>query len=136
MSEGMLPTPVKTPKKKDVSNVKTASRALFQDPAVVGEAFVPSPRKSRKSKRYNGFSLESFRAEDDNGENIQIFTDTRDKVPEVDVSEANPFVEKKLGAQAQKVAGGSKRRKVSHEKPLDSQVQEAIDKDEGIVYVL
>lgn len=136
MSEGMLPTPVKTPKKKEVSNVKVASRALFQDAAALDELAAPSPRKSRKSKRYNGFSLESFRAEDDNTESIQIFTDNRDKVPEVDTTEANPFMEKKAGARAQKDAQGSKRRKVSHERPLDSQVQEAIDKDEGMVYVL
>lgn len=132
----MLPTPVKTPKKKQVSNVKTASRALFQDPTLIDEMTVSSPRKGRKSKRYNGFSLESFRAEGD-PESIQIFTDNRDKVPEVDASDSNPFVDNSTdGARAKKLAGGSKRRKVALEKPKDSQVQEAIDKDEGMVYVL
>lgn len=136
MSEGMLPTPVKTPKKKQVSNVRAASRALFQDPTTVDEMAAPSPRKSRKSKRYNGYSLESFRAEDVDTEGIQIFTDTRDNVPEVDTSDANPFMEKSEGSRVQKLAAGSKRRKVSSEKPRDPQVQDAIDKDEGMVYVL
>ena len=132
----MLPTPVKTPKKKQVSNVKTASRALFQDPAVIDKMAIASPRKVRKSKRYNGFSLESFRAEEGDSEGIQIFTDNRDKVPEMDGSESNPFTDNPDGTRVKKVAGSSKRRKVSSERPKDSQVQEAIDKDEGMVYVL
>lgn len=136
LSEGMLPTPVKTPKKKQVSNVKVASRALFQDPTAMDEMGVSSPRKGRKSKRYNGFSLESFRAEEGGAEGIQIFTDNRDKVPEADAGESNPFIDSPDGAHAKKLAGSSKRRKVSSEKPKDKQVQEAIDKDEGMVYVL
>lgn len=97
---------------------------------------VSSPRKSRKTKRYNGFSLESFRAENGDAESIQIFTDNRDKVPEADASETNPFIDNGEGARTKKLAGSSKRRKVTSEKPMDSQVQEAIDKDEGMVYVL
>jgi hypothetical protein len=135
----MLPTPVKTPAKKKVTNIESASRALFQDPTLLDNMAAPSPRKTRKPKRYNGFSLESFRAEDGSTDNIQIFTDNRDKVPEVDRTEANPFADKPTdneSARTKKVSGTTKRRKVSVEKPLDAQVQEAIDKDEGMVYVL
>lgn len=138
LSEGMLPTPVKTPKKKQISKSSLAPRALFQESSQV-EQMAPSPRKSRKSKRYNGFSLESFSAEDDNAQSqIQIFTDSRDQVPEVDVSEQNPFIESppKKQASTQKVMGTSKRRKINRENKLDSQVAEAIKNDDGIVYVL
>jgi hypothetical protein len=138
MMEGM-PTPVKTPRKKDVPNVNIAARALFQD-ANAGAGFIaPSPRKGRKNKRYNGFSLESFHAEEENGGRVQIFTDTRDKVPEVDKSEANPFIDPTVngeGSRTKRLAGGSKRRKVSAEKRVDPQVQAAINDDEGMVYVL
>ena len=140
----MLPTPVKTPKKKVVTKANKAARALFQDntlnPTDVVE-FEPSLRRSRKSKRYNGFSLESFSAED-NGRRgqIQIYTDSRDKIPQADKTTSNPFIENKTDGEAstsRKVSGTSKRRKVSGgKKNLDPQVEEAIEKDEGMVYVL
>ena len=139
MSEGMLPTPVKTPKKKSVHNVEVASRALFLEPTLDPQMAAPSPRKGRKNKRYNGFSLESFRAEDGNNEGIQIFTDNRDKVPELDASGSNPFIEPASDAdssRAKKLAGTSKRRKVTTKTRKDPQVEEALDKDEGMVYVL
>lgn len=115
-----------------------AARALFQDAAA------DTPRKTSKRKRHNGFSLESFSENAANG-GIQIHVDSRDQVPEVDATEDNPFFaaestttsKKRSAPVAQKVAGTPKRRKVSTEKkPLDPQVEEAIEKDEGMVYVL
>ena len=140
ISDGMLPTPIKTPKKKVVPTASRAARALFQDnPDVVD--FEPTPRRSRKGKRFNGFSLESFSAEDDQSRGqIQIYTDSRDRVPQIDSSQSNPFVEHDLKGEAptsRKVARTSKRRKVSGErKKPDPQVAAAIEDDEGMVYVL
>lgn len=138
ISDGMLPTPVKTPKKKMVSKVNGTARALFQDP--VQTITEPSSKKARKNRRYNGFSLESFSTGDDETKgNIQIFTDSRDRVPDLDNSKANPFVEKTMDdgePSSQKVPKTAKRRKVSVEKNLDPQVEEAIANDEGMVYVL
>lgn len=134
MSEGMLPTPVKTPQKNKDIKPNMAARALFQDqlnPAA-------SPRKSTKKRRYNGFSLESF-AENDNQNSISIYTDSRDNIPEVDASEDNPFYtkpEENHKPSDQKAKRSSKRRKISTEKRLDPQVEEAIKNDEGMVYVL
>lgn len=141
--DGMLPTPVKTPKKKTIANATTAARALFQDPAHMATHVAPvqpSPRRSRKSQRFNGFSLESFSAQDEapRGQ-IQIYTDSRDRVPQVDTSAANPFTERKRGREStppQKFVGASKRRKVSATTRVDPQVTEAIDNDDGMVYVL
>jgi hypothetical protein len=101
----------------------------------------PSPRRNRKNKRHNGFSLESFSVEEGGSSRgqIQIFTDSRDRVPQMDKSKSNPFVEHGLDndvSSTHKVAGTSKRRKVSGDKKLDPQVEEAIEKDEGMVYVL
>ena len=140
ISDGMLPTPVKTPKKKVVNKANNAARALFQDnPDMVD--FEPSPRKVRKGKRYNGFSLESFSAENEGGSGqIQIYTDSRDRVPQADGSQSNPFVEHEMNggtSTSRKVAGTSKRRKVSGERrEVDSQVAAAIEEDDGMVYVL
>jgi hypothetical protein len=141
--DGMLPTPVKTPKKKTIANATTAARALFQDPAQMATHVAPvqpSPRRSRKSQRFNGFSLESFSAQDDGARGqIQIYTDSRDRVPQVDTTEANPFIERKRGRESTsppKFVGASKRRKVSAATRVDRQVTEAIDNDDGMVYVL
>ncbi|KAK6364235.1 uncharacterized protein PV06_02527 [Exophiala oligosperma] len=143
ISHGMLPTPVKTPKKKAISKVNATARALFQEPTHVagGVADVePSPRRNRKGKRYNGYSLESFSVDDEGSRGqIQIFTDSRDRVPQVDKSKSNPFVESAMDGEtvsARKITGTAKRRKVSTEtRKMDSQVEEALKKDEGMVYV-
>jgi len=139
ISHGMLPTPVKTPKKKVVSKVNGTARALFQDPSQV-TLEPPNSKKGRKNKRHNGFSLESFSAGDNqSGGSIQIFTDSRDRVPQLDKNKANPFIEEAMdnaASSSQKVGKTAKRRKVSVEKKLDPQVEEAIANDEGMVYVL
>lgn len=139
MADGMLPTPVKTPRKKVIPGVNAAARALFQDQPILGEEVTSNSRRGRKSRRYNGFTLESFAAENEGTPgDIQIFTDSRDNVPGLDRSEDNPFVEhsaEKGEASSKKVSGTSKRRKVSGETKVDPQVQEAIRNDEGMIYV-
>jgi hypothetical protein len=141
ITNNMLPTPVKTPKKKIIPNATQAARALFQDHNSELREVDPSPRRNRKAKRYNGFSLESFSVEDEVGHGgIAIYTDSRDRVPKADRTTSNPFVEKITKGEptaTHKVAGTSKRRKVSGQpKKMDPQVQEAIEKDDGMVYVL
>ena len=134
-----IPTPVKTPKKKNVPNINATARALFQDANGETELINPSPRRGRKNKRYNGFTLESFKADEDTGSRVQIFTDNRDKVPEMDTNESNPFLEPPAHASSsrpRRLATGSKRRKVSGEKRVDPQVEQAIKNDDGMVYVL
>jgi hypothetical protein len=135
----MLPTPVKTPRKKNVPATNAAARALFLDQDVEPEIVAPSPRRSRKNKRYNGFSLESFTANDDdtNGR-IQIFTDNRDKIPEADTADSNPFAEdatQKPVAAPKARRAGTKRQKISGEAKIDPQVANAIKNDDGMVYV-
>lgn len=133
MADGMLPTPIKTPKRKTIPKIHGAARALFQDQPMLDEEVAP-PRRARKQRRFNGFSLESFNEDDaKQAGGIQIFTDSRDQVPEPVTSEDNPFAD---GPSAKKVAGGAKRRKISGEKRKDAQVQDAINRDEGMVYVL
>ncbi|RYP50411.1 hypothetical protein DL768_004086 [Monosporascus sp. mg162] len=86
---GMLPTPAKTPRKQPDgttdANVLSVARNLFASETNI----MPSPKKKR-SKKYSGLTLESFTAEDIE-EPIQIFTDSRDRIPEKDTNAENPF---------------------------------------------
>jgi hypothetical protein len=88
---GMLPTPSKTPQKppteKKTAHIKSVARNLFSSDA--DEANL-TPRK-RASKKYTGISMESFSVEEVE-EPIEIFTDTRDRVPVRDESQENPFL--------------------------------------------
>jgi hypothetical protein len=136
----MLPTPVKTPRKKAVPNVSAAARALFQEKPDVNDEMMPTPKKNRKSRRYNGFSLERFSTVDGvkNG-GVQVYTDSRDNVPELDMSEENPFVDhpsEESKPIVKRVDGASKRRRLRAAREKDPQVEEAIQNDEGMVYVL
>jgi hypothetical protein len=137
MADGMLPTPVKTPRKKNIPSVNVAARALFQDQPVLGEELTATSVRGRRGRRYNGFTLESFSAEEATSGNIQIFTDSRDNVPQLDTSKDNPFINhpSKVEGSSRRVTGTSKRRKVSSQK-IDPQIQHAVDNDEGMIYVL
>lgn len=75
-----LPTPAKTPSKKKVtSNLSSTSRALF-------------PTAPKMSGRKQGpFSLESFEEDHAPSRNIEIFTDSRDRIPEASTDQLNPF---------------------------------------------
>lgn len=139
LSEGMLPTPVKTPQKKRIPKSSMTARLLFQDQLNDAQS---SPRKQQK-KRHNGFSLET---ENEAAADIAIFTDSRDQVPQVDDSPSNPFYappkskKRSLSSRLEAVSasGSSKRRKISikETRKLDPQVAKAIQKDEGMVYLL
>ncbi|KAE8150562.1 hypothetical protein BDV25DRAFT_108816 [Aspergillus avenaceus] len=121
MSQGMLPTPAKTPKKKPVGDVGATARTLF-----------PQPGRPKKSKKYTGFSLDSFG--DDNaqgGSNIQIYTDSRDRIPEVDQTEENPFNKKPAPS---KVPTRTSRRRAEQIK-RDKEVDESVKRDDGMTYV-
>lgn len=126
---GMLPTPAKTPRKKAVGDVSSTARTLFPNPA---------SSRPKKARKYTGFSLESFEEDpSDNHKKIEIFTDSRDRIPELDESEGNPFYSKPGNVEASGNAASrtSKRRKAD-ERKRDKDVEEAIKRDDGMIYVL
>ena len=143
LAANMLPTPVKTPRKKPVQPtvVQSAARVLFPSRPDTVEDAMPNPRK-RRNKRHVGFSLYSSMEDDDDegSENkIEIYTDSKDKVPELDPSEDNPFNDQ----HAQTVASaephkakGSKKRKAEHSVDASTEITEAFNREEGMVYVL
>ena len=135
----MLPTPAKTPRKRAIQpGIGTTARILFPNkPDNVDEA-MPTPRKNgRKPKKHIGFSLDSF-GEDDSASSegkIEIYTDSKEKVPELDESEENPFYVKP-GQEPPSTIQSSKRRKISGEAKINPELEESFKREDGMVYVL
>ncbi|KAF2843602.1 hypothetical protein M501DRAFT_985706 [Patellaria atrata CBS 101060] len=134
-SGAMLPTPSKTPRKVNAKThqaVNATARILFANrPATVEDA-MPSPRKARR--RHAAFTLSSFVDECDIGsgsDKIQIYTDSKDRVPDVDEAEDNPFVGPKKTLPKKKAT--TKRDKAAAE--ADAEMEEAAKNNEGVIYV-
>lgn len=94
--------------------------------------------RGKKNKRPAAFSLESF--ENDSGQNqtqIEIYTDSRDRIPEVDESEENPFYTKSSVSKASgKTTGRGLRGRKAEESKRDDEVDNALHRDDGMFYVL
>lgn len=138
----MLPTPAKTPRKKPVQEaaVNAAAKVLFPARPDTVEDVMPTPRK-RRNKRHVGFSLYSSMEDegDDSGNNIEIYTDSKDKVPELDRSEDNPFYEQPgqdVSPPEPSKTKPSRKRKASHGVEDNKEIEEAFNREEGMVYVL
>lgn len=130
--QGMYPTPSETPRKRPLqseASLKSTARVLFAArPATIDEV-MPTPRKSRKTK--NLFTLESFaNASDEPAEKIQIYTDSKERVPEVDDEEDNPFITKKDKGKARATPQKSKKLDARSEK-----MKEKAERDEGMVFL-
>ena len=143
LTANMLPTPAKTPRKKPVQPavVQAAARVLFPSRPNTIEESMPNPRK-RRNKRHVGSSLYSSIEDDGDAgseNHIEIYTDSKDKVPELDLSEDNPFYEQQahttVVAEPHKV-NGSKKRKVEQIIDASAEIEEAFNREEGMVYVL
>lgn len=122
-----LPTPAKTPARKHSDqpdkDVNAVARNLF--------GRQQSPKKTR-AKRYNGISMDSFEVEQDP---IEIYTDSQDRLPEVDDSNQNPFYgDAGIAASAAPVRRSSRNKKSAvTEKET---VQENLKREDGLLYVL
>lgn len=130
---GMLPTPVKTPRKAptetQAASIQSVARNLFAN-----DEANASPRKKRTPKKYTGLSMESFKAE--TVENpIEIYTDSQDRVPQVDRSADNPFYGSHTVVQPEPSKRRSKR-KVAVPGEGAQSVDDALQRDDGMVYVL
>ena len=139
----MLPTPVKTPRKKTVQSaaVKNAARVLFPMRPDSVEDAMPTPQKKR-IKRPAGFSLYSSMEDEEDQQiqdQIQIYTDSKDKVPELDTTEDNPFYEpqKQQGPPPGSRKGrNDRKRKVAPSAEDRQDIKDAFNREEGMVYVL
>ncbi len=73
----------------------------------------------------------------DDGDKIEIYTDSKDRVPTLDEDEDNPFVTSKkpeTAARPNNSKNSSKRRKVVSER--DAEMEAKVKNEEGMIYVL
>ncbi|OAA62805.1 hypothetical protein SPI_04345 [Niveomyces insectorum RCEF 264] len=142
MGVGMLPTPAKTPSKKqhaafqNEANLAAIARNLFHTDAVDAvDAVMSSPKRPKK---YTGISLESFTAIEED-EPIPIFTDSQDRVPEADNSTENPFYGDGAALPPTATEPPRRRSKRNHHVSIPGEgrqtVEEATRREDGLVYV-
>jgi hypothetical protein len=127
---GMLQTPAKTPRKRATHSTTTNStaRVLFPGRPVNIEDAMPSPRKARKAKYQNPFSIAAEGDDEAGSSKIQIYTDSKERIPSLDEDASNPFL-------SRNAAKPNKRQKKTHS-ARDAAMEEAVRNDEGMVYVL
>lgn len=133
----MLPTPDKTPRKAPTEiapQVKAIARSLFSNRSDAVDEVMPTPSRKR-TKKYTGFTIGGDEGDEDNAP-IAIFTDSHDRIPEVDNSLNNPFYGPGSMVAAEPVKRSSKRRKISIPGEEDITLEEAEKREDGIVVVL
>lgn len=118
-------TPAKTPRKREISKdvLSSTSKLMFQERLARVEDAMPTPKKSRRSKM---FSLDNGHEESDK---IEVYTDSKERIPTADPDEDNPFLDKP-GTKPRQSNAAKKR------SPRGARLEEAARNDEGIVYVL
>jgi hypothetical protein len=89
---------------------------------------MPSPRKARKAKYANPFSIAEEGDDEGSSSKIQIYTDSKERVPTLDEDAANPFL-------TRNAAKPNKRQKQTHSS-REAAMDDAVRNDEGMVYVL
>ena len=138
---GMLPTPAKTPRKRSSPNqaaLKSTARVLFPSrPATIDDA-MPSPRKHKQPA--NSFSISALADEGDDeasSSKIEIYTDSKERVPSMDEDENNPFLSRNASSKKKVIeVAQTTRRRVKPKSEKDKQMEEATQQDEGMIYVL
>ncbi|KAM0255366.1 hypothetical protein ACHAQJ_005808 [Trichoderma viride] len=126
----MLPTPSKTPQKPPSSKTTTEIQSFARNLFPAEDADVSSPRKKR-AKKYSGMTLESFRAEAAE-EDIEIFTDSQERIPKKDDSKSNPFLGNAADAEPSK---RRTKRKVLIPGEGPQSIDEASRRKDGMIYV-
>ncbi|KAL2021255.1 hypothetical protein VTK56DRAFT_7334 [Thermocarpiscus australiensis] len=128
---GMLITPAKTPKKPPTEQTKTkvdsVARTLFRN----DDDVMPTPKKRRAQK----YTLDSFCADEEADEPIQIYTDSHERVPEVDDSAENPFYVTENTIVPEPPKRRSKRRTVTIPGEGKVSIEEAVRREDGMLIV-
>ena len=133
----MYPTPAKTPRKRaprgDFGNT---ARVLFHDLETDPDQIMPTPSRSRRAKRHAAFSIESFEEEQRNGNRVQIYTDSKECMPEADEDDDNPFIVKKSAQNPNHVPTSTAKVRRKTRRGMGKAVDEAVNNDEGMIYTL
>lgn len=133
----MLPTPDKTPAKRP-STIAPAVTGIARNLFVRPDEVMPTPKKKKGRKKYSGFTMDSFEAEEDSTP-IAVFTDSHERIPEIDNSLDNPFYGE--GAKVSAREGANARRNQATEMIIvegegRKSIEELERREDGLVYVL
>ena len=131
-SNGMLPTPAKTPRKRTLHTANSlgrTARVLFEDrPATVEDA-MPTPRKAHKTTN-TALDLESLDEQMSTATpKIGVYVDSKERVPDREDEESNPFITRRGKGKAKAAP-----RKVRKMDEKSQKMFEAAARDEGMVY--
>ena len=136
----MLPTPAKTPRKTiewSAPALRPTARLLFANRMNDDEEeLMPSPRK-RRARAHTAMSLDEFGVNhvstDDHP--IEIYTDSKDRIPDIDPDEDNPFYVKKKDPSAE----GGPTTEAAPKSPhviVNPELAKALKREDGMVFVL
>lgn len=134
----MLPTPAKTPRKKDLrktAEFQSAARVLFPTRLENVEEAMPT-KKSRRARKNVGFSLDGPGENEQPESRIQIFTDSKEKLPELDLSESNPFVDRPGETESLEPQKSTEHRGRSTPVKTDARIENTFNHEKGMIYVL
>ncbi len=138
MGPYMLPTPAKTPCKKDLrkaAEIQSAARVLFPTRLETVEEAMPM-RKSRRARKNVGFSLDGLGENEEPESRIQIFTDSKEKLPELDLSESNPFIARPGETEFHEPRTSTGRRGRIPPVKTDAHIENTFNHEKGMIYVL
>ena len=126
----MLPSPNRTPLKRAPAPISSTARILnFKTHNL--EDIMPIPRKRKQPLTLESFDERHARK----GDKVEIFTDSQDRVPKVELSDDNPFVgRKKAGSPSGTSKNG--KAKATEMTAEELEMEEAVLNNEGVFYVL
>ncbi|KAK0742468.1 hypothetical protein B0T21DRAFT_283014 [Apiosordaria backusii] len=129
-SSGMLITPAKTPQKPPTEESKAKVEAFARTLFRAEDEVMPSPRRARNQTH----TLDSF-TEQASDESFQIHVDSHERIPEVDRSIDNPFYVDPARPAAPPAPRRSQRQMVSVPGEGQVSIEEAIQREDGLVTV-
>ncbi|KAK4665910.1 hypothetical protein QC763_408530 [Podospora pseudopauciseta] len=129
-STGMLITPAKTPQKPPTEESKAKVEAFARTLFRAEDEVMPSPRRVRTQAH----TLDSF-TEQGSDESFHIHVDSHERIPEVDRSIDNPFYVEPSRAPAPSAPRRSQRQMVSVPGEGQITIEEAIQREDGLVTV-
>jgi hypothetical protein len=91
---------------------------------------MPTPKKNRRNK---AFSLDPFDEMEMQAETIEVYEDSKERIPTADYDEDNPFLVK---PGPQKAKGPTRSTRARQKSEREKQMEAASRNDEGVVYVL
>ncbi|KAL2261022.1 hypothetical protein VTK26DRAFT_4802 [Humicola hyalothermophila] len=127
---GSLITPAKTPQKPPTDQVKAKVKSVARNLFGNDDDVMPSPRKTRSQTTYG---LDSFSESTD--ESFQIYTDSHERIPEIDTSAENPFYVTETTAIPEPPRRRSKHQTVTIPGEGKVPIDEVVRRDDGILTV-